>query len=41
MAGDPRIDTYIDRQAEFARPILTWLRDRVHAACPDVEEGIK
>lgn len=41
MPSDPRIDAYIDRQAEFARPILIWLRARVHAACPDVEEGIK
>lgn len=41
MPRDPRIDAYIERQAEFARPILVWLRARVHAACPDVEEGIK
>jgi uncharacterized protein YdeI (YjbR/CyaY-like superfamily) len=41
MPRDPRIDAYIDRQADFARPILSWLRARVHAACPEVEEGIK
>ena len=41
MPGDPRIDAYIEQQADFARPILTWLRARVRAACPDVEEGIK
>ncbi len=41
MARDPRIDAYIDKQAAFAQPILIWLRDRIHAACPDVEEGIK
>ncbi|MCR5869843.1 MULTISPECIES: YdeI/OmpD-associated family protein [unclassified Sphingomonas] len=41
MTRDPRIDAYIDKQAAFAQPILIWLRDRVHAACPDVEEGIK
>lgn len=41
MASDPRIDAYIERQADFARPILIWLRARIHAACPDVEEGIK
>jgi uncharacterized protein YdeI (YjbR/CyaY-like superfamily) len=41
MSTDPRIDAYIAKQAEFARPILTWLRARVHAGCPDVEEGIK
>lgn len=38
---DPRIDAYIARQAEFAQPILTELRARVHAACPEAEEGIK
>lgn len=41
MPNDPRIDAYIEQQADFARPILAWLRARVHAACPDVEEGIK
>ncbi|MCP3729712.1 YdeI/OmpD-associated family protein [Sphingomonas sp. MG17] len=41
MSTDPRIDAYIATQAEFARPILSWLRARVHAGCPDVEEGIK
>lgn len=38
---DDRVDAYIERKAEFARPILTHLRDRVHAACPEVEEAIK
>ena len=38
---DPRIDAYIARQAEFARPILDELRRRVHAACPAAEEAIK
>jgi hypothetical protein len=38
---DPRIDDYIARAADFARPILVHLRDVVHAACPDVEETIK
>ncbi|EIL94860.1 MULTISPECIES: YdeI/OmpD-associated family protein [Rhodanobacter] len=38
---DPRIDAYIAKSAEFARPILEHLRKRVHAACPEVEEGIK
>ena len=31
MAHDPRIDAYIAARAEFARPILEWLRARVHA----------
>lgn len=37
----PRIDAYIARQADFARPILTRLRDLVHETCPEVEEKIK
>ena len=38
---EPRIDAYIAKSAEFARPILEYLRATVHAACPQVEEGIK
>jgi uncharacterized protein YdeI (YjbR/CyaY-like superfamily) len=38
---DARVDNYIAKSAEFARPILTYLRDLVHAACPDVEETMK
>ena len=41
MSRDPRIDDYIARQADFARPILEHLREAVHAARPDVEEAIK
>lgn len=38
---DPRVDAYIQRSADFARPILDHLRAQVHATCPDVEETIK
>jgi uncharacterized protein YdeI (YjbR/CyaY-like superfamily) len=38
---DPRVDAYIDKAAEFARPILRHLRELVHTGCPDVEETIK
>jgi uncharacterized protein YdeI (YjbR/CyaY-like superfamily) len=38
---DPRIDAYIAKSPEFARPILLHLRAVVHAACPDVEETMK
>ena len=38
---DPRIDAYIDRSADFAKPILIHIREVVHAACPDVEETLK
>lgn len=38
---DPRIDAYIAKQKDFARPILVHLREVVHAACPDVDETLK
>jgi len=38
---DPRVDAYIAKAADFARPILTELREAVHANCPDVEETMK
>src|ERR1041384_2840977 len=41
VTRDPRVDTYIARSAEFARPILTHLRAVVHAACPEAEETLK
>ena len=38
---DPRVDAYIDKAQDFAKPILTHLRELVHTACPDVEETWK
>jgi len=38
---DRRIDAYIARSPDFARPILRHLRQIVHRACPDVEETLK
>jgi uncharacterized protein YdeI (YjbR/CyaY-like superfamily) len=38
---DPRLDAYIAKSADFAKPILTHLREVVHEACPDVEETMK
>ena len=38
---DLRIDTYIGKSAEFAKPILRHIRKVVHAGCPDVEETLK
>jgi hypothetical protein len=35
---DPRVDAYIARSAQFARPILTHLREVVHQPRPEVEE---
>jgi uncharacterized protein YdeI (YjbR/CyaY-like superfamily) len=38
---DKRIDAYIAKSADFAKPIMIHLRELVHAACPDVTETIK
>jgi uncharacterized protein YdeI (YjbR/CyaY-like superfamily) len=38
---DDRVDAYIAKSADFARPILTHLRDVVHVACPEAEETMK
>jgi uncharacterized protein YdeI (YjbR/CyaY-like superfamily) len=38
---DERVNTYIQKSAPFARPILKQLRKVVHAGCPKVEESIK
>ena len=41
MPTDPRIDAYIAARADFARPILTYLRALVHRECSEVEETIR
>ncbi len=38
---DPRIDAYISKANSFAQPILTYLRNLIHQACPDVVETMK
>jgi len=38
---DPRIDAYIAKSADFAKPVLNHLRKLVHTACPEVEETMK
>jgi uncharacterized protein YdeI (YjbR/CyaY-like superfamily) len=38
---DLRVDDYIAKSAEFAKPILKQIRKTVHTACPEVEETIK
>jgi uncharacterized protein YdeI (YjbR/CyaY-like superfamily) len=40
-ARDPRFDAYIEKAAPFARPVLSHLREVVHAACPEVVEEMK
>ena len=32
MGKDPRVDDYIEKAADFARPILTHLREIAHRA---------
>jgi hypothetical protein len=38
---DARIDAYIAKSGDFAKPILRHFRELVHQACPDVEETLK
>ena len=38
---DPRVDAYIAKSADFARPILEHLRAVIHEGCPEVAEAIK
>jgi uncharacterized protein YdeI (YjbR/CyaY-like superfamily) len=38
---DPRVDSYIAKSADFAKPILTHIRELVHQGCPEVEETLK
>lgn len=38
---DPRVDAYIDKSRDFAKPILTHIRKLVHETCPDVSETLK
>lgn len=41
MPKDKRIDAYIDKSADFAKPILKHLRKLVHETCPGVTETLK
>ena len=38
---DPRVDAYIEKSADFAKPVLTHLRELIHKTCPDVTETLK
>lgn len=38
---DPRIDAYIEKSPEFAKPVMIYLREIIHETCPEVEEGWK
>lgn len=41
VSTDDRIDAYIERREEFAKPVLRHIRKIVHKACPQTEETIK
>ena len=41
MSHEPRIDAYIARAPDFAKPILAKIRERVHVAVPEAEEAMK
>lgn len=38
---NPKVDEFIAKSADFAKPILEYLRQIVHDTCPEVEEVIK
>jgi uncharacterized protein YdeI (YjbR/CyaY-like superfamily) len=38
---DPRVDAYIEKAAPFAQQILRHLRQVVHEASPEIEEGLR
>lgn len=38
---DPRVDAYIAKSADFAKPVLRHFRDIVDEACPGAEETIR
>ena len=38
---DPRVDAYIAKSADFAKPILIQIRRVVHANCAEIEETMK
>ena len=41
MNFNPKVDDFISKQADFAKPILEHFRQIVHENCPDVEEKMK
>jgi uncharacterized protein YdeI (YjbR/CyaY-like superfamily) len=38
---DPRIDAYIEKAADFAKPVLRHIRQLVHGAAPQITETVK
>ncbi len=38
---DPRVDAYIEKSADFAKPILNHMRKLIHKASPNISETVK
>ena len=38
---DPRVDAYIAKAGDFAKPVLKHFRELIHKTCPDVQETWK
>jgi uncharacterized protein YdeI (YjbR/CyaY-like superfamily) len=38
---NPKVDEYIEKSQDFAKPILNYIREIVHEFCPETEEAIK
>jgi uncharacterized protein YdeI (YjbR/CyaY-like superfamily) len=38
---NPRVDAYIEKAADFAKPVLKHIRQLVHSVSPDITENIK
>lgn len=36
-----KVDEYIEKSPDFAKPVLLYLRETIHEMCPDAEEAIK
>lgn len=36
-----KVDEYIEKSPDFAKPILHYLRETIHEVCPEAEEAIK
>ncbi|CEJ68162.1 hypothetical protein BN1195_00444 [Chryseobacterium oranimense G311] len=37
----PKIDAYIEKSQDFAKPVLQYIRETVHEFCPEAEEAMK
>lgn len=38
---DQKVDLYIEKSQDFAKPILNHLRELIHKSCPEIQEKIK